>query len=491
VPRERLLIFVVAYEAEATLKDVLDRVPADVLHDFEVEILIVDDASDDRTFEIGNEYAVAHPELPLTVLRNSYNQGYGGNQKIGYAFASLHGFGIVALLHGDGQYAPEVLRNLVEPVHRREAEAVFGSRMMKRGGALAGGMPLYKYVGNRILTTIQNTLLRRDLSEYHSGYRVYSVAALDQIHYQLNANGFHFDTQIILQLMNNGARIVEVAIPTYYGDEISRVNGLRYAWDVVVNTVASFTHGLGLFQQRRLDPVVERESPYRPKLGFTSSHSLAVDAVDKGSRVIDLGVGSWEVAKAMADQACSVTGVGATRPDIDIDGVGFLLQDLNEPLEFDVASYDTIVMLDVIEHLSNPEDFFVRLRGQFGHEPKTLILSTPNIAFGAQRISLLFGQFNYGRSGILDRTHTRLFTFRTLRHLLRDAGFNIRVIRGVPAPFPLVTGKRVGISLLRINEMLIRISRTLFSFQIFVIAESTPSVDFLVAEAKRSSQEAE
>lgn len=486
--QERLLIFVVAYEAEATLKDVLDRVPQQVLDELDVEILIVDDASDDRTFDIGNEYAAAHPELPLTVLRNEYNQGYGGNQKIGYAYASLHDFDMVALLHGDGQYAPEELGNLIAPIRSREADAVFGSRMMTSGGALAGGMPLYKYVGNRVLTTVQNTMLRRDLSEYHSGYRVYSVEALDQIHYQLNANGFHFDTQIILQLMNNGARIVEVPIPTYYGDEISRVNGLRYAWDVVANTFANFMHGLGLFQQRRFDPAVDKQSPYRSKLGFTSPHSLALDAVVPGSDVIDLGAGPGDVAVALTDKGCEVTVVDAIRPEGDVEDITVIVQNLNDPLEFSVEGHDTIIMLDVIEHLSDPEDFLVRLREQFGHEPKTLILSTPNIAFGVQRLSLLFGQFNYGRTGILDRTHTRLFTFRTLRHLLRDAGFKIHVMRGVPAPFPLVAGDRIGGSLIRVNELLIRISKTLFSFQIFVVAESTPAVDYLVNSAKQSSR---
>ena len=178
----RLLVFIVAYEAEATLKDVLDRVPRSVFDDFDVEILIVDDASEDRTFEMGYQYASAHPELPLTVLRNDYNQGYGGNQKIGYAYASANNYDYVALIHGDGQYAPEELGNLLQPLLDDEADAVFGSRMMQKGRALQGGMPVYKYAGNRILTKIQNTLLRRDLSEYHSGYRVYRVSALEEIH---------------------------------------------------------------------------------------------------------------------------------------------------------------------------------------------------------------------------------------------------------------------------------------------------------------------
>ncbi|MCB1246991.1 MAG: glycosyltransferase [Acidimicrobiia bacterium] len=481
--RFRLLVFVVAYEAEATLKDVLDRIPMAILESFDVEVLVVDDASSDRTTAIGREYSGAHPEMPLTVLRNRYNQGYGGNQKVGYAYAALHGFDFVALIHGDGQYAPEELARLLEPLTADRADAVFGSRMLTKGGALRGGMPLYKYIGNRILTSTQNLLLRRELSEYHSGYRAYRVAALEQIHYRLNTNDFHFDTQIILQLMNNGSRIEEVPIPTYYGDEISRVNGIPYAWNVVKDTAANAFHRLGFWQQRRLNPAVRTGSPYRSKLGFISPHSMAVDSVRWGSKVLDLGGGPGDVAAALVQKGCDVTVVDLLAPEAPIPGVRSIIQDLNDEFQFDVTEYDTVLMLDVIEHLADPEDFMARLRAQFDHRPIQLILSTPNVAFVIQRLTLLLGQFNYGESGILDRTHTRLFTFRSIRHLLRDAGFRMQVVRGVPAPIPLVVGGWIGSVLTRINRSLITISRTLFSFQIFIVADSTPGVDFLVADA--------
>ncbi len=150
----------------------------------------------------------------MTVLRNELNQGYGGNQKIGYTFAIERGFDVVVLLHGDGQYAPEEMPRLLEPLQEGRADAVFGSRMMTTFGALRGGMPLYKYVGNRLLTTVQNALLRTRLSEFHSGYRAYAVPALRRIRFPLNSNDFHFDTEIIIQLLNVGQRIVEVPIPT-------------------------------------------------------------------------------------------------------------------------------------------------------------------------------------------------------------------------------------------------------------------------------------
>src|ERR1035438_7708817 len=201
-PKPKLLVFIIAYYAEATLESVLERVPRSVFDQYECEILVVDDASEDRTFAIGRAYQRSHPEMRMTVLRNEYNQGYGGNQKVGYAYAIAQGFDFVAMVHGDGQYAPEELPRLLEPLRNNEADAVFGSRMMTRFGALKGGMPLYKFVGNNILITTQNALLGTKLSEFHSGYRIYSVKALAKIPFRLNSNDFHFDTEIIIQLLD-------------------------------------------------------------------------------------------------------------------------------------------------------------------------------------------------------------------------------------------------------------------------------------------------
>jgi len=162
----RLMVFVIAYYAEDTLRRVLERIPRSIFRDYDCEVLVVDDASGDRTAEIGREYRRAHPEIAMTVLRNQYNQGYGGNQKVGYAFAIREVFDFVAMIHGDGQYAPEELPALVAPLRDGQADAVFGSRMMSGFSALKGGMPLYKYVGNRVLTWTQNLPLGTSFTEY-------------------------------------------------------------------------------------------------------------------------------------------------------------------------------------------------------------------------------------------------------------------------------------------------------------------------------------
>jgi glycosyltransferase involved in cell wall biosynthesis len=233
---------------------VVRRIPRTLLDLYDVEILIIDDGSRDATFAEGVGVA-QQVDLPfkVTVLHNPINQGYGGNQKIGYHYAIQQRFDFVVLLHGDGQYAPEMLATLAEPLRRGETDAVFGSRMLVPKDALKGGMPLYKYYGNRILTALQNWLLGTNLSEFHSGYRVYAVEALKSIPFERNSNVFHFDTEIITQLLIAGNRIKEIAIPTYYGDELCRVDGLRYAFDVVKTSLQAWCQKLNLFYDRRFD----------------------------------------------------------------------------------------------------------------------------------------------------------------------------------------------------------------------------------------------
>ena len=145
--KTRILIFVVAYEAESTLETVLARVP-DSVFEHDTEVLVIDDSSRDRTFDVGVRSAQASRHR-ITVLYNPENQGYGGNQKLGYQYAIRHGFDIVVLLHGDGQYAPEAIPTLLAPILDGVADAVLGSRMLVAGVARKGGMPLYKFVGQQ------------------------------------------------------------------------------------------------------------------------------------------------------------------------------------------------------------------------------------------------------------------------------------------------------------------------------------------------------
>jgi glycosyltransferase involved in cell wall biosynthesis len=272
MPKPKLLIFIVAYQAEFTIAKVLSRIPKNLKDDYDPELLIIDDASKDRTFEVCQKFFEEYPfSFKATVLFNPVNQGYGGNQKIGYHYAIQNQFSFVALIHGDGQYAPECLIELLEPLKIGGADAVFGSRMLERGQALAGGMPLYKYVGNKILTWYENKILGINLSEFHSGYRLYSVNALRKVPFFLNTNDFHFDTEIIVQLVFARLRIAELPIPTYYGDEICRVNGMKYAMDVVVAVTLARLQTLQLFYTPMFDCI---HNDIRKNKAIPYSHRL-------------------------------------------------------------------------------------------------------------------------------------------------------------------------------------------------------------------------
>lgn len=231
-PRLRIGILVVAYNAESTLRSVVDRVPEEILAKV-AEIVVFDDASDDRTFEVGKSLQNGYHGVTLSIFRNPVNLMYGGNQRRGFRYAMDRGLDLVVLLHGDGQYAPEVMQSLLDPLELGQADLVMGSRMMIPGAALAGNMPRYKYLGNRVLTWLQNKLVGMTLTEFHSGYRAYSVSALREVPLERLTSNWHFDTQIILEFKKRGFRISEVPIPTYYGSEICRVNGILYAFQCI------------------------------------------------------------------------------------------------------------------------------------------------------------------------------------------------------------------------------------------------------------------
>ncbi|HEY7291234.1 MAG TPA: glycosyltransferase [Vicinamibacterales bacterium] len=489
VRKPRVLVFVVAFEAESTLKQVLARIPSCVFEEWDAEVLVIDDSSHDRTFEIGlrSSWDSAYP---ITILHNRVNQGYGGNQKLGYQYAIRNGFDFVVLLHGDGQYAPESIPSMLAPLINGTADAVFGSRMMTRFGALRGGMPLYKFVGNRILSRIQNFLLGTRLSEFHSGFRAYRVDALGRLPFQYNSNVFHFDTEIIIQLVVSGCRIAEVPIPTYYGDEICRVNGIRYAKDVLSATIASRLHRVNLFYDRRFDVDREGNERYAVKLGYPSSHTAALNAVPQGSRVLDIGCGPGNFAAALRAKAAYVTGADQFPPARAEFFDEFVLWREGNPLKASLHEYDVVLLLDIIEHLNNPEAFLDQLRRSarsIDGSPQ-VIVTTGNVVFFVVRLQSLLGNFNYGKRGILDLTHTRLYTFGTVRRLFEQCGFVVAEIKGIPAPFPEALGLgTLSRLLLWMNSVLIHISRGLFAYQIFLRAIPTATVDALLDDTINSS----
>jgi glycosyltransferase involved in cell wall biosynthesis len=488
----RVLVFIVAYNAEKTIETVVRRIPRQLADLYDIHVLIVDDASRDSTFTVS--YGVskaANLAFPIHVLFNPVNLGYGGNQKLGYHYAIENGFDFVALLHGDGQYAPERLPDLLEPLRHGEADAVLGSRMLAGKGVIAAGMPLYKFVGNKLLTWIENRLLHANLSEFHSGYRVYSVAALRAIPFGRNSNDFTFDTEIIIQLLIACRPIAELPIPPYHGGEIRRVNGIKYAANVLMAALKARLQEASLFYDRRFDCAPPQTySPYTSKFDYESTHTIAIRRVHPGSRVLELGCASGYLGlRLRTRKQCFVAGMDmkpVKRRALD----EFRCCDLNAGVpRIDALRYDAVLMLDVIEHLNRPEVFLEDLRRKLALNPSLeLMISTANVAFFVTRAMLLLGWFNYGPRGILDVTHNRLFTFASFRRALVQAGFDVIETKGVPAPYPLAIGDNfISRALLVMNGLLIRISRGMFSYQIFMRVKPQPTLELLLGGAERQS----
>ncbi len=213
-------IVIVAYYAEKTIRDLLQRIPVEIRNTAK-EIILLDDASTDGTTHVAEEVKKELGLKNLTIIHNEKNLGYGGNQKKGYQLAMQNGCEYMVMLHGDAQYGPEEIPALLQLLRTDAYGMVFGSRMS--GRPLEGGMPLWKFMGNKFLTVYANFMLGERLTEYHSGFRGYSAAALKKVDWSHCSDGFVFDTDIVLELKRLHEKFAEVTIPTHYGPESRQI----------------------------------------------------------------------------------------------------------------------------------------------------------------------------------------------------------------------------------------------------------------------------
>ncbi len=478
------LIFIVAYNHENFITKVLERLPQSLQKE-DYEILIIDDASIDKTFELANKWSKKNNTVNIKILKNIKNYGYGGNQKLGMEYAIENNFDTLTLLHGDGQYAPEIIHDLINFHVQNKSSLTLGSRMINKKDALKGRMPIYKFIGNIILTKTQNLILKTNLSEFHTGYRVYSINTLSNCKFFLNSNNYHFDTEIIIQHIANDYKISEFAIPTYYGDEISYVNGLHYAFNIIKQTILYKLQKLGIFYSEKYNHIIEQ---YEDKSNFYSTHKLAISKVNSNSSIIDIGSSNASYLNFLKRKKnCYIKTVNKYQnlknPNVDEEEI----IDLDYQLPKNIKKFEYIFLLDIIEHLKEPEVFVKNLYNELDQNHK-IIASTANISFIIIRLMLLFGFFNYGNRGILDKTHTRLFTFSSFKQLFINY-FDINETRGIPVPFPLALGENIFSKLLlKINIFLIKISKSLFSYQIFIVLKPKPSLKNLLKETIKYSE---
>ena len=466
----RIGILVVAYNASTTLTETLDRIPVDFRGRIS-EIFVCDDASSDETYLVGLGYQQLATDMPITVIRHTTNLGYGGNQKAGYQLAQEHDLDIIVLLHGDGQYAPELIPEIVAPLERGECDAVFGSRMMEKGAARKGGMPLYKFLGNRVLTVLENQALGSELSEFHSGYRAYNVHTLAELDLTATSDGFNFDTQIIIALHSHDKKIIEIPIPTFYGDEICYVNGMNYAADVLKDVGVYRLAKMG-FTPGELAKVGS-EFGIRESEGSSRAVILKMIEGEPPLKVLDVGCSGGRLAESMRARGHHVTGVDEhDDPDTNKRVDAFVQADLEQGIPDEVGGgYDLAIAADVLEHVRN-SDQLIRQMGASVRRDGRVIVSIPNFGHWYPRLRTVLGIFDYDQRGILDKTHVRFFTRRSLLRMLKKNGFEVIDVTATGLPLDAVSGSRFILNRVvrKLDALLVRLRPTLFGYQFVVQA---------------------
>jgi len=260
---KKIVVVMPAYNAARTIEQTYREIPLDLVD----EVLVTDDASADETVEISRS-------LGLHTIVHDTNRGYGGNQKTCYAEALRLGADVVVMLHPDYQYTPRLIPAMIGLITDGPFDVVLGTRVLG-GRALAGGMPRYKYVANRILTAAENLLLGAKLSEYHTGYRAFSREVLEALPLLENSDDFVFDNQMLAQIHLAGFEIGEVSCPAAYFQEASSINfrrSVRYGFGVLWTSIQGFLHRHGLLHFRLFDPAGRRLPP-RSEAGDASTAS--------------------------------------------------------------------------------------------------------------------------------------------------------------------------------------------------------------------------
>jgi glycosyltransferase involved in cell wall biosynthesis len=239
---KKIVVVLPAYNASQTLEKTYNEIPFDIVDD----VILVDDASPDNTIEVGKKIGIKH------IIRHDKNKGYGGNQKTCYKMALELGADIIIMLHPDYQYTPHLIPAMSSIVANGLYPVVFGSRILGKG-ALKGGMPLYKYIFNRLLTLTQNLLMGQKLSEYHTGYRAFRRDVIENINLEKNSDDFVFDNEMAAQILYKGYEIAEVTCPTKYFEEASSINfrrSIKYGMGVVGVSLKYFLNKKGILKSK-------------------------------------------------------------------------------------------------------------------------------------------------------------------------------------------------------------------------------------------------
>lgn len=240
INNQKIVVVLPAFNAENTLEKTYNEIPFNIVD----EVILVDDYSTDKTIKLAKKLNIDH------VILHKDNFGYGANQKSCYNKALEIGADIVIMLHPDYQYTPKLMMSMIYMITNNVYDVVLGSRILGKG-AIKGGMPIYKYIANRLLTLIQNLLMQQKLSEYHTGYRAFKAEVIRSVNYMNNSNDFVFDNQMLAQICAKGYEIGEVSCPTKYFSDASSINfrrSIKYGLGVLKVSFQYLFHSIGFIK---------------------------------------------------------------------------------------------------------------------------------------------------------------------------------------------------------------------------------------------------
>jgi len=459
--RSKLAIFRVFNEVE--LADAL------ACNNYDFELLLL------AQFSSKDEIGSTDERCSILYLENQYSTSVAS--KLAFSFAIQRDFDLVVGIFDWGSISLETLNQLA-PNHTHLGLTLLPTEEKETS-----------FVAS-CLALVSKILLSKVPAEFLPSCSLkglFSGAMLKKLPFEQNLSKNFFDTELLFQIIAGAFQITVLGdqkLPNY--TEYLRPSFLQFFKLALTLKLQK----LGIFYDPRFD-LVQDNLQYEAKFDFPSSHSLALSKIEKQDTLLILGSGPKELVQPFSANSKAVVAVDSFVDNDLRNCCNFALEaDLENVLNYDeilpLMAYSKVVALDIIEHLRSPEEFLRRVRSSNSTAGSKIVITTPNIAFLPIRCMLLIGLFNYGKRGILDRTHTRLFTFSSLRRVLKQSGFEVEELIGIPAPIPLAVGRgALGNSLLWLNSLMIKLWPSLFSFQILAVAKALPTVDQLLLETQR------
>lgn len=477
----KFLLGVYLHNNEAIAKQLIERLNKAFSKLPSLDFCLIDDGSSDCTTQYIEEYLPKKAGSRYRFIHNTNFYGYGGTQKLLFRFGISARYDACTMIPGNLiEEQLQSLLHLLKTYEKYPTDILVG----------VSDLRAYRSPLMALISRMQSTLAGQRILGWRSPFKVFKTKTIARTAYELNTNNAYFDTELILQILDLRGSIKEIADSQYRNQSNSAFTVFRDSLRALKATLKYRLQQFNLFYDFRYSPEqvhsfdgssFDKQELYTEKLNSNSPHSLVskdAQLVAERSAVLDIGCATGYVANQLIlHKRCRVTGIdmipesalitsSLTYRRINLEQEQAALNEILEKQQFDV-----VLLLDIVEHLSMPELFLLNLNRHISHHPPKFIVSTGNVAFIAIRLMLLLGFFNYGKRGILDITHKRLFSLRTFRNIMEQTGFIVIAQHFFPLPFQaLGFPKRLAQFLERINMALIRASPSLFAYQILLVA---------------------